>query len=169
MTIARPKVSGGCSAQQVQAGETLLSETESLMRVLDIDRPTALLVLLMEKIEELTQATIEPPRLAPDAKEVLVIVKTVVTAGAPEQGPAIPMSPGYSTVIRQRRHSGATRTGYVAFERSDTGNPLNRIQFRDNDSIALPLRRLDSLWFDADNDDTSFELIVPFGQRREVD
>jgi hypothetical protein len=43
------------------------------------------------------------------------------------------------------------------------------MEFKDNDSIGLPLERLDSLWFDADNNDTSFELIVAYGQPRAVD
>jgi hypothetical protein len=124
--------------------------------------------MLVSKIDQLREAVIAPPRLAQDVKEVLVIVATVVTAGTPVQGPNIRVSRGYPTVIRQRRHTGTTRTGYVAFERSDTGNPLSRMQFRDNDSIALPLERLDSLWFDADNADTSFELVVAYGQPREV-
>ena len=139
------------------------------MAELGLDLQTALLLMLVDKIELLTQAVIEPPRLAGGTKEVLVVVKTVDTSGTPVQGPNIQISPGHLTVIRQRRHEGTPRTGYVAFERSDTGNPANRIQFRDNDSIALPLRRLDSLWFDADNSDTSFELIVPYGQRPEQD
>jgi hypothetical protein len=137
---------------------------------LGVDRQTALLLLLVSKIELLRDAVIAPPRLAQDAKEVLVIVRTVITAGTPVQGPDIRVSRGYFTVVRQRRHTtGNPRTGYVAFERSDTANPLSRMEFKDNDSIGLPLERLDSLWFDADNNDTSFELIVAYGQPRAVD
>ena len=155
-----------CSPQVAPSAGTL-DETERVASELGVDRQTALLLLLVSKIDQLRDAVIAPPRLAQDAKEVLAIVTTVVTAGTPVQGPGIRVSRGYPTVIRQRRHTGTTRTGYVAFERSDTGNPLSRMTFRDNDSIALPLERLDSVWFDADNADTSFELIVAYGQRRE--
>ena len=156
-----------CSPQ-VEPSAGALDETERVASELGVDRQTALLLLLVGKIDQLREVVIAPPRLAQDAKEVLVIVATVATAGTPVQGPAIRVSRGYQTVIRQRRHTGATRTGYVAFERSDTGNNLNRMEFRDNDSISLPLESLDSLWFDADNGPTSFELIVAYGQRREV-
>ena len=157
-----------CSPQ-VEPIRGVLDDTERVARELGVDRQTALLLLLTGKIDQLRQAVIEPQRFILDAKEILVITVTVVTAGSPEQGPNIRVPQGCSTVIRQRRHSGTTRTGYVAFERSDTANPGNRIEFRDNDSIALRLERLDSVWFDADNAATNFELIVEYGRRREVD
>lgn len=168
MTTARPRTSGRCSPQQLQVGEGVLSEGESLANALNVDRQTALQILLIDKLEQVRQAVLAPPRAAQDAKEVLVIVKTVVTAGTPVQGPEILVPPGYFTVVRQKRHTGTPRTGYLAFERSDTGNPLNRITFIDNDSIALPLEHLDSVWLDSDNNDTSFELIVGYGRRREA-
>ena len=156
-----------CSPQ-VEPSAGTLDEAQRVASELGVDQQTAILLLLVSKIDQLRDAVIAPPRLAQGAKEVLVIVTTVVTAGTPVQGPDIRVSRGYPTVVRQRRHTGTTRTGYVAFERSDTGNPLNRITFRDNDSISLPLGRLNSLWFDADNNDTSFELIVAYGQPREA-
>ena len=134
---------------------------------LPVDRPEALQLLQIDKLDQVVQAVIAPPRPVVDAKEILVIVKTVITAGKPVQGPEILVPRGLTTVIRQRRHTGPTRTGYVAFERSDTGNSLNRMEFRDNDSISLPLESLDSLWFDADNGPTSFELIVAYGRPSE--
>jgi hypothetical protein len=157
-----------CSPQVAPSAGTL-DETERVASELGVDRQTALLLLLVSKLDQLREAVIAPPRVAQDAKEVLVIVATVINSGTPVQGPRVRVSRGYPTVIRQRRHTGTTRTGYVAFERSDTANPLSRMAFRDNDSISVPLEGLDSLWFDADNNDTSFEIIVAYGQRRQVD
>ena len=156
-------------APQLQPVHNLLGEVESLMGALEVDQQTAVLLLLTDKIDQLRQAVIEPQRFILDAKEILVIVVTVVTAGTAVQGPNIRVPQGGSTVIRQRRHTGTTRTGYVAFERSDAANPGNRIEFRDNDSISLRLDRLASVWFDADNGATTFEMIVEYGRRREVD
>lgn len=156
-----------CSPQ-VEPISRILDETERVRGELGVDRQTAVSLLVVDKLEQLTQAVIEPPRTAANVKEVLVTVVTVVTAGTPVQGPSIVVPRGYPTIVRQRRHTGPTRSGYVAFERSDTANSRNRMEFRDNDSISLPLEGLDSLWFDADNNDTSFELIVAYG-RRQVD
>ena len=163
-----PRRGGGGVDGREEAASEVLGEAQSLMDRLPVDRPEALQLLQIDKLEQVIQAVIAPPRPIVDAKEVLVIVKTVITAGKPVQGPDILVPRGLTTVIRQRRHTGPTRTGYVGFERSDTGNSLNRMEFRDNDSISLRLEHLDSLWFDADNADTSFELIVEYGQRREV-
>ena len=163
------RIRKACSPQRRLEGDRILDEVESLADALGVDRQTAVQLVLIEKLEQVAEAVIEPPRAAQQDKEVLVIVVTVVTSGTPVQGPTIQMPRGYPTIIRQRRHAGNTRTGYVAFGRNETANPLNRIQLRDNDSIALRLSRLDSLWFDTDNNDTSFELIAEYGQRREVD
>jgi len=137
---------------------------------LKVEQSTAVMLLLVSKIDQLREAVLAPPRLEQEGKEVLVVVVKVDIAGTPKQGPNIRVARGFPTVVRQRRHTGTPRTGYVAFERSDTGNALTRIEFRDNDSIPLDLQRLDSLWFDSDNNDTSFELIVGYGNRpREVE
>ena len=168
-TAKRARAQSACTPQQLTAGGKRLSEINSLMDSLGVDRQEAFSLLVLDVLDQVREAIIEPPRAIASTKEVLIIVRTVVTAGTPVQGPSILVPRGFPTIVRQRRHSDPIRTGYVAFERSDTGNTLNRIEFRDNDSIALRVSRLDSLWFDADNNDTSFELIAEYGQRREVD
>mgnify|MGYP001582812827 FL=1 len=152
---------------QFRPMETLLGDVESLASALGLDLPMAIQLLLIHKLDQVRQAVIAPPRVAGQAKEGLIIAVTVVTAGTPVQGPNIQVPPGYATVVRQRRHEGTPRTGYWAFERSDTANALNRSVFKDNDSISLRLSRWDSLWFDANQNDTSFELIVEYGRARE--
>ena len=163
-----PRTRKACSPRRRLEGDRILDEVESLADALGVDQQTAVQLILIEKLERVAEVVIEPPRASQQDKEVLVTVVTVVTSGTPVQGPTISVPRGYPTIIRQRRHTGNTRTGYVAFGRNETANNLNRIQLRDNDSIALRLSRLDSLWFDSDNNDTSFELIAEYGQRSEV-
>ena len=167
-TARRARSQSACTPQQLTAGGKRLSEINSLMDSLGIDRQEAFSLLVLDVLDQVREAIIEPPRTIASTKEVLIIVRTVVTAGTPVQGPSILVPRGFSTIVRQRRHT-PIRTGYVAFERSDTGNTLNRIEFRDNDSIALRVQHLDSLWFDADIGATSFELIAEYGQRADAD
>ena len=64
---------------------------------------------LEKAIENLRLAVIQPPRRSAvlGLPQLLIRRVLVVTAGSPVQGPDFPISPGYATVVRQRRHSGA--------------------------------------------------------------
>lgn len=116
---------------------------------------------LVQAVESLRQAVIQPPRRSAvlGLPQILVRRVIVVTAGTPVQGPDFTISPGYATVVRQRRHSGAP-TGYVAGTRAELLNTAERSELSDNDSITVRVTNWSQLWFDADTANTAFELIV---------
>jgi hypothetical protein len=118
---------------------------------------------LIQAVREVRDAAIEAPRplISKDTYPAPVLINrvTVTTSGVPVQAPDQEVPPGYSVVVRQRRHSG-TVNGYVAFSDAETGNDLRRSVLRDNDSISFRLRNLSWLWFDSDTNATNFEIIV---------
>lgn len=116
---------------------------------------------LIQAVQSLRQAVIQPPRRSAvlGLPQILVRRVLVVTAGTPVQGPDSPISPGYATVVRQRRHTGAP-VGYVAGSKAEVGSAAERVELADNDSFTLKVTNWAELWFDADTANTSFELIV---------
>jgi hypothetical protein len=97
--------------------------------------------------------------------EVRVHVIHVVTAGTPVSAPDIEIVPGIMVIIRQRHH-GTQRTGYVSFEGpSGTVSTLTRIEMQDNDTMVQKLTSLEDLAFDANADNTYFEIIFRQSRR----
>ena len=127
-----------------------LSEREQL---------SLLLQAVIVRLERLTAAVIEPPRRGIGAEEGIIRRVRVATAGTPVQGPRIAITPGYDTTVRQRRNPG-TPNGYVAYSSVAVKDTTQRIEIQDNDAVSLRVSNWDRLWFDADTDDTDFELFV---------
>ena len=91
--------------------------------------------------------------------EAIIRRMRVETSGTPVRGPDVPIPPGVVSVIRQRRHSG-TPTGYVALNERDVTSTGSRVEMENNDTIVLALSNWNNIWFDADADDTDWELIA---------
>ena len=92
------------------------------------------------------------------ADQVIIRRVRVVTPGTPVQGPDIPLAPGYTVSIRQRRHP-STRTGYVAFSRNAIRDTATRTELGNNDAInGLKLDNFKEAWFDATASNTDFEI-----------
>ena len=91
--------------------------------------------------------------------EAIIRRMRVETAGTPAQGPDVPIPQGVVSVIRQRRHTG-TPTGYIALNERDVTSTGSRVEMQNNDTVVLALSNWNNIWFDADSDDTDWELIA---------
>ena len=91
--------------------------------------------------------------------EAIIRRMRVETAGTPVRGPDVPIPPGVVSVIRQRRHTG-TPTGYIALNERDVTSTGSRVEMQNNDTVVLALSNWNNIWFDADSDDTDWELIA---------
>ena len=83
----------------------------------------------------------------------------VTTAGTAVQGPSVPIPRGVNTVIRQRRHS-ASRNGYVALTEAEVSSTGSRSEIQNIDTVTLQVSNWSKIWFDADTNETDFELIA---------
>ena len=93
--------------------------------------------------------------------EALVRRVRVATAGTPVRGPDVETSEGVATVVRMRRHTtDSSRNGYISLNEHDVTNSAFRAELQSNDAVVLNITNWDKLWFDADTNDTDFELIA---------
>ena len=90
-------------------------------------------------------SNIEPIRYEDAQVETLIRRVRVTTAGTSLQGPGITVPKGFNTVVRSEHAVSSTDT---------------RIEMRDNDSVSINVSNWSKLWFDADSNNTDFELIV---------
>ena len=84
----------------------------------------------------------------------------VTTAGTPVQGPDVKINRGYGVVVRQRNHTVGAPIGYVGFTQGDVLNTNTRIETLDGDSFVVRISNFNKLWFNADTNDTLFEIFV---------
>jgi len=117
------------------------------------------LVRIENKLISIDNNTVEPERLDDAQYEGLIRRVLVSTSGTAVQGPGITVPKGYATVIRMRRHSG-TPNGYVALSEHNVSSTGMRSELQDNDSLSLKVSNWNKIWFDADTNTTSFELIA---------
>lgn len=148
----------------------ILTAAEDLARLLHAERDEvfyATLVTLLEQMQgglgEVVQAILDTSPVSPEEIELeddwLLFVVEVQTAGSPQQGPNQLVPKGSEVSVRQRRHS-TTRTGYVGRNRGDVGNTLTRSELGNNDSFVTKASNLNKFWFDADTNNTFFELLI---------
>ena len=90
-------------------------------------------------------SNIEPIRYEDAQVESLIRRVRVTTAGTSLQGPGITVPKGFNTVVLSEHAVSSTDT---------------RIEMRDNDSVSINVSNWSKLWFDADSNNTDFELIV---------
>jgi hypothetical protein len=130
---------------------------ESLIRLLVVR-----LDGLQKVLQEIRDQQAEPPRLSTEQgiEEIFIRRVRVETAGTPVRGPEVPVPKGFRCVIRQRRHASANPVGYVAFSKSSVGSSETRVELADGDSLEVMISCLEAAWFDADTNNTDFEMIV---------
>lgn len=119
----------------------------------------ASLFSIQDQLNVINSSILEGARYDDAQNEAIIRRVNVSTAGTPVNGPNIPVPRGFTTVIRQRRHTG-TPNGYIALNEHSVGSTDFRIELQDNDSISLKVTNWDEIWFDADTANTAFELIV---------
>ena len=116
---------------------------------------------VIDLLEKILAATIEPPRRPKTSADGEMVVRTVVftTLNIAVQGPDMPVPSGFSVTVRQRQHTG-TPTGGVGFTRNGVAEAATRIQLQDGESTpALWISNFKQLWFLADTADVTFEII----------
>ena len=123
----------------------------------------ALLVGRVEAVESKLDDVIRPPGVDNAGLPFIIRVVRVTAADTPVQGPTIEVPAGYQVTVRQRRHSGAARTGRVAASQAELNNTLTRTELADGDSFNLPrVSNLNQIWCDTDVATTDFELITDY-------
>lgn len=119
---------------------------------------------VVEALNRIADGVVQSPRRSDDQDidEVIIRVITVKAAGTAVQGSDMPVPTGFSTVIRQRRHSGS-HTGFLAFSENAIANPNERSEMADNESFGASISNMDQIWVDAGSVPTTgllFEVIV---------
>lgn len=148
----------------------LILEAQELARLGNMELNAALFAILIDRIGKVT-TTVElvqeavlatlpiTPEEVQQADDWLVHPIQVETAGTPKQGPNVPVLNGTDIVVRQRRHS-TDRTGFVSRNQGELTNALARVELGNNDAVTLKASNLEKLHFDADTDNTFFEIII---------
>lgn len=111
-------------------------------------------------LQKIASAVVQRPRRSDDEAigTWLVRVVEVATAGTVYRGPNIPIPPGYTTTVRQRRHAGAP-VGYVAPNRGDVQQSVTRVNLQDGESFEINITNMNQVYFGADTNSTFFEII----------
>ena len=143
-------------ASSTEEGSSLLEElADNIMNF------TAAAQASLERIEKALAPKLDETRdeFNFSRSEAIIRRVRVETAGTPTQGPNVPIPSGVVSVIRQRRHTG-TPTGYVALNERDVTSTGSRVEMQNNDTVVLALSNWNNIWFDADEDNTDWELIA---------
>lgn len=84
----------------------------------------------------------------------------VVTAGTPVQGPTVTVPNGYALVVRMRRVTTGTPTGYLGTSSANALDDTVRSVLNGNDALTLNVTNMNAIWVDADTNTTDFEFVV---------
>ncbi len=126
------------------------------------DRFLRVAAIIVDRIEKVQEASVEPPRRFRGRDEVIIRVVNVATNAVANivQGPDIKIPIGYTLTVRQRFHSG-TPTGYVAMTAQSVQRSLERIELKDGEDVAFKVANMEALYFwSDDNSEVFFELIA---------
>ena len=116
----------------------------------------------LDRIEALLRKPLEEERDLRGAggrPEGIIRRVRVTTSGTAVQGPGVAIPNGVNTVIRQRRHT-TSRNGYVALTEAEVSSTGSRSEIQNNDTVTLQVSNWSKIWFDADTNETDFELIA---------
>lgn len=151
----------------------ILAEARELAEAMKVEFPAALASLVLDRLDRLQGAVVNVevgvqalPQAAGEDDSIptqnvdwIVFPIQIEISSTPKQGPDIAVPTGKEVVVRQRRHS-TVRTGYVAPDEGRLANTLTRTELGNNDSFKVAASNLNKFWFDADTDNTFFELMV---------
>ena len=118
--------------------------------------------IIIDRLERLEAATLEPPRRFRGKEEVMIRTVSVASSaeGSITKGPNIKIPVGYACTVRQRHHAGDP-VGYVAMSEQAVQRSGERIELVDGENVSFKIDNMDALVFwSGSGSEVIFELIA---------